>query len=308
MCEVATTETQRHEERNGAGRHPLLRSILFSVSLCLCGEAFAATVTNVQPSLGIIGGGTTVEITGTGFTGASAVTFGATPATTFTVVSATKINAGVPAHGVGTVSVDVTVGGVSSNPPANALFTYTTDNQNVQVTVTVTILAQANIQWGAATTADDAGTAHAAGAGTITPYVWIVKDPEFGALNQVSANTTYSSSGPSFPHTLAVSNVSTTNSPISIDASCSDAYSASFAWAAGFPASGNVFAMTGQLGASGAVTISPGPATLNPAPASYLIKGTDQNLVLQLTTPQTISPTTAGVSQTITVSLVATAH
>ena len=48
------------------------------------------TVTLVNPNTGSTAGGTSVTITGTNFTGASAVKFGATAATTFTVNSATS--------------------------------------------------------------------------------------------------------------------------------------------------------------------------------------------------------------------------
>jgi alpha-tubulin suppressor-like RCC1 family protein len=63
-------------------------------------------VTNVNPSHGPPAGSTTATITGTGFTGASAVKFGSTNATSFTVNSATSITAVSPA---GTGVVDVTV-------------------------------------------------------------------------------------------------------------------------------------------------------------------------------------------------------
>jgi alpha-tubulin suppressor-like RCC1 family protein len=63
-------------------------------------------VTNVNPSHGSPAGGTEVTITGTDFTGASAVKFGSTSAASFTVNSATSITAVSPA---GTGVVDVTV-------------------------------------------------------------------------------------------------------------------------------------------------------------------------------------------------------
>src|SRR4029077_2497825 len=50
------------------------------------------TVTSASPSAGPTAGGTSVTITGTNLTGATAVKFGATSAT-FTIVSATQINA-----------------------------------------------------------------------------------------------------------------------------------------------------------------------------------------------------------------------
>ena len=49
----------------------------------------APTVTGLSPTSGPAAGGTLVTITGTGFTGATAVDFGTTPATSFTVVSDT---------------------------------------------------------------------------------------------------------------------------------------------------------------------------------------------------------------------------
>jgi IPT/TIG domain len=64
------------------------------------------TVTNLSPSAGPVGGGTSVTITGTNFTGATAVKFGANSATSFTVNSATSITAVSP---TGTGTVDVTV-------------------------------------------------------------------------------------------------------------------------------------------------------------------------------------------------------
>ncbi|MGH3164549.1 MAG: IPT/TIG domain-containing protein [Trebonia sp.] len=55
------------------------------------------TLTSVSPDNGPIAGGNAVTITGTGFTDASAVTFGSIPATSCTVVSDTEITAIAPA-------------------------------------------------------------------------------------------------------------------------------------------------------------------------------------------------------------------
>ena len=64
-----------------------------------------------------------MTITGTGFTGATAVDFGTTAATNVTVVSDTTITADSPA-GTGTVDVTVTTpGGTSATSPADQ-FTY----------------------------------------------------------------------------------------------------------------------------------------------------------------------------------------
>ena len=67
------------------------------------------TVTGISPTYGSGAGGTSIAITGTSFTGATAVAFGTTPATSFTVNSATSITATAPAAAAVTVDVTVTV-------------------------------------------------------------------------------------------------------------------------------------------------------------------------------------------------------
>ncbi len=75
----------------------------------------APTLSSLSPVAGLLIGGNTVTITGTGFTGATAVTFGTTPAT-FTVNSSTQIRATAPAGPLlGTASVTVTTPGGTSN-------------------------------------------------------------------------------------------------------------------------------------------------------------------------------------------------
>ncbi len=83
------------------------------------------TVTGVSPSSGSTSGGTTVTITGTGFTGATGVDFGSTPGTGVTVVSPTQITAVSPPGTVGSVPVTViTPGGTSGGGPGST-FTFT---------------------------------------------------------------------------------------------------------------------------------------------------------------------------------------
>jgi hypothetical protein len=65
-------------------------------------------VAGLSPATASTAGGDTVVITGTGFSNASAVVFGATPATSFTVDSATQITAVSPAHSAATIDVTVT--------------------------------------------------------------------------------------------------------------------------------------------------------------------------------------------------------
>lgn len=81
------------------------------------------TITSISPTTGSTAGGTTVVITGTGLSGATAVTFGATAATTFANNSATQVTATSPA-GTGTVDVRVTTAGGTSATSAADQFTY----------------------------------------------------------------------------------------------------------------------------------------------------------------------------------------
>jgi hypothetical protein len=73
-------------------------------------------VTFVSPGSGPSVGGNSVTITGTGLTGATAVTFGANPAVSFTVVSPTQITAVAPAGPPGPVAVTVTTPSGTSAP------------------------------------------------------------------------------------------------------------------------------------------------------------------------------------------------
>ncbi|MFG2359117.1 IPT/TIG domain-containing protein [Streptomyces sp. NPDC048521] len=75
-------------------------------------------VTGVTPSSGPTSGGTTVTLTGTGFTGATTVTFAGVPATSFSVNSATHITAVTPANSAGAAVVAVTTPGGTSAPDA----------------------------------------------------------------------------------------------------------------------------------------------------------------------------------------------
>lgn len=80
------------------------------------------TLTSVSPPTGATAGGTSVTLTGTGFTGATGVTFGGTAATSVVVTNATTITCTTPARADGTASVLVTTPGGTN--AANTLFTY----------------------------------------------------------------------------------------------------------------------------------------------------------------------------------------
>lgn len=79
------------------------------------------TISSVLPATGGLEGGTTVVIAGTYFTGATAVTFGAIPAASFTVDSDSQITAVTPAGAAGAVPVAVTAPG---GTVATGTFTY----------------------------------------------------------------------------------------------------------------------------------------------------------------------------------------
>jgi hypothetical protein len=90
--------------RNGAGA----LAANASDSIIVAG---VPTVTAVNPKAGPLGGGQTVTISGTHFTGATAVKFGTTNATSFTVENGSTNTAQTPAHAAGQVDVRVTTHG-----------------------------------------------------------------------------------------------------------------------------------------------------------------------------------------------------
>jgi len=101
-----------------AARVALTAAIAVAIPLLFVTPAFAAApaITSFTPATGVVG--TTVTITGTGFNDTSPVTavmFGATAATSFTVDSDTQITATVPTGATtGTISVTDTEGTATS--------------------------------------------------------------------------------------------------------------------------------------------------------------------------------------------------
>jgi hypothetical protein len=92
------------------------------------GDAYtyvAPTVTSISPTSGPQGGGTTVTITGSDFTGATAVEFGTRAATNVTVNSDTQITASSPASLIaGVVNITITGPDGTSALATAARFTY----------------------------------------------------------------------------------------------------------------------------------------------------------------------------------------
>ncbi len=89
-----------------------------ALTSCSLGVAGAPTVSSISPTSGPTSGGTAVTINGCGFTGATAVHFGAAAAASYTFVSDAQITAVSPAEAAG--SVDVTVTTVSGTSAASA--------------------------------------------------------------------------------------------------------------------------------------------------------------------------------------------
>ncbi len=87
-------------------------------------EVPAPTVTKIHPKSGPAAGGTTVTITGTGFTGATKVEFGTVEAREPKVESATSMTVESPAGTAGTVDVTVTTPGGTSPTSSSDHFKY----------------------------------------------------------------------------------------------------------------------------------------------------------------------------------------
>ena len=82
------------------------------------------TVSTVTPSSGPTSGGTTVTISGCGFQGTTAVSFGGTPAANFVVNSDSSITATAPTHAEGTVDITVTTSIGTSATGSSDAFTF----------------------------------------------------------------------------------------------------------------------------------------------------------------------------------------
>ena len=89
-------------------------------------DAVPPVLSGLSPNAGNIAGGTTVAISGSGFSAASAVQFGAVPATSFVINSATLITATLPLGTLGAADVTVTTPNGSSATGVASQFTYFT--------------------------------------------------------------------------------------------------------------------------------------------------------------------------------------
>ncbi|MCX6856166.1 MAG: choice-of-anchor D domain-containing protein [Verrucomicrobia bacterium] len=153
----------------------------------------ALTVTAITPNNGSTAGGTSVTITGTGFTGATGVMLGGTAATSFTVIDDTQITATSPAHAAGRASVLVsTPGGTNS---ANTLYTYisppTVTASTADLITSATTVTITGTGFDAATPGNNSVVFTPEGSGTVTAAtgtsltVTSLSGLTLGALNAV---------------------------------------------------------------------------------------------------------------------------
>ena len=133
-------EVQREALEAAAGVRRRVPTLVLSLALLVSGQlALAATpatalvlppptVTGIVPNIGVVGGGTAVTLTGTGFRAGDAVTIGGAAATSVVVISDTSMTATTARHAAGAVDVVVADGGATGT--CAACFTYDDPRQN----------------------------------------------------------------------------------------------------------------------------------------------------------------------------------
>jgi hypothetical protein len=160
----------------------------------------APTLTTMSISTDTASGGTPMTLSGTGFTGASAVYFGDTAVTSFTVTSSTSIVVYVPAHAAGTVAVSVYAPGGESGTSS---FTYTT--------ATTDTWTGGNADWG---TAGDwsTGSVPASGVDAVIPtgVTVTLSASDSSSIHQLTVAGTLDGTGGSLS-TSAISSIATLN-------------------------------------------------------------------------------------------------
>ncbi len=158
-------------------------------------------VTDVSPISGTTAGGTSVTITGTGFTGATTVDFGTTSATSFAVVSSTSITAMSPEESAGTVDVTVTTSGGTSAVSIADQFTFTSTLLPSATTDAATSVGSSSATLNGSVNPNGSATTYYFEYGTTTSYGLTTSSTSAGSgtstvaetasLTGLSANTTY---------------------------------------------------------------------------------------------------------------------
>ena len=122
------------------------------------------TVSALSNNTGVLAGGGSVIITGTGFVTGETVEFGSTVATNVVVVSPTQLSATVPAHAAGLIDVHVVLGGVASPTSVGDRYTF-------QPPPAITKISPATGSVAGGTTVTVTGGGFVAGAGAVTVTV-----------------------------------------------------------------------------------------------------------------------------------------
>ena len=215
----------------------------------------APVVTSLSAVTAAPAGGSKINIIGTGFTGATVVNFGTTPATTFSVnYTGTLISATVPAHAAGSVNVAVTTGVATSTVGSSSAFSYQAAptvktmtpaigviKGGTKVTITGTNLAGATVSFGSTKvtgTLDSAGTTLSVGAPAGTSPV---------TVSVATAGGTASAGTFSFAGTPVITSLSVSSGPA---------------------AGGTEVTITGTDLAVGTVTVLVGSKSVTPTVAS----------------------------------------
>ena len=219
-------------------------------------------VTSVTPGNGSTAGGTTVTITGTRFTGATAVDFGGMAATSFHVVSDTAIIAVAP-PGSGTVQVTVTTPDGTSATGNSAEFVYYTPAPHTPVTLVPTTI----------TATPGSPVAFSSGSQTLT---FTVKNQDGGAMSGVTVN--FSVTG-----TLVASDLSATSTTTNSSGQATVTYTDSTV--------GDSGAVTGTV--SGYPGVTTGTAILTVVTSGVTITGSDTGATTSSSTPATAGGTSA---------------
>lgn len=196
-------------------------------------------ISGVNPASGPTAGGTSVTISGSNFTGATAVKFGATDASSFSVNSAASITATSPSGSSGTVDITVTTPAGTSTTSAADQFTYlgtpvagpahaTVSHGSSSNTITL------NLSGGAATSvAVGTQAAHgtATAAGTTISYTPVSSYSGSDSFTYTATNA----SGTSAPATVSitVSDATVSYAPTPSNGTAGVAYSYSLAGASG---------------------------------------------------------------------------
>ena len=153
-------------------------------------------VTAVSPANGTNHGGTSVTISGTGFSGATAVMFGTTAARSYTVVNATTITAVTPAGTAGIVDVTVTTPNGTSSVNAGDEYTYVTAVNNAPVytgagtNTSQSILVGGTLTALAATDADGDALTYAVTSGSLPAGISLSSNGTFTGTATTAGTTT----------------------------------------------------------------------------------------------------------------------